>query len=82
MNVTPSFSRVLGVTTVLGRTFTDEEGEIGNTGCALVMCRGKTAVIAGYTPNSSEGLMFNRKPAIHAATSGRTMAHTWTSYAE
>jgi predicted permease len=30
MNVTPSFFRVLGVQPLLGRTFTDDEGEIGN----------------------------------------------------
>jgi predicted permease len=30
MNVTPSFFRVLGVAPLHGRTFTDEEGELGN----------------------------------------------------
>ena len=30
MNVTPSFFRALGVSTALGRTFTDSESEIGN----------------------------------------------------
>jgi hypothetical protein len=30
MNVTPSFFRVLGVSTALGRTFTNAEGEVGN----------------------------------------------------
>jgi predicted permease len=30
VNATPSFFRVLGVTAALGRTFTDEEGEVGN----------------------------------------------------
>ncbi len=30
MNVTPSFFRVLGVQPLLGRTFTDAEGELGN----------------------------------------------------
>ncbi len=30
MNVTPSFFRALGVSTALGRTFADAEGEIGN----------------------------------------------------
>ena len=36
MNVTPSFFRVLGVTAALGRTFTDEEGEIGNADRAVL----------------------------------------------